>query len=40
MGELATVLGLEDLFDILEVAAVDRENERIAREWYGRQRGR
>lgn len=32
MHELQTVYGLETLYDLLEIAGVDTENERIAHE--------
>ena len=34
MAELSTVLGLEDLHDILEIVHVDGHNARVARKWY------
>lgn len=32
LGELDTVLGLEDLYDMIEVLTIDAHNERVARK--------
>jgi hypothetical protein len=36
--ELQTVLGLRDLYDIIEVLAVDAENQRLIHEWHEKRR--
>lgn len=37
LGPLSTTLGLEDLYDILEVKQVDGHNARVWREWRDRE---
>ena len=40
LAELSTVLSLEDLYDVLEMAAVDAHNDRIVAAWRRRQEQR
>lgn len=38
MGELSTVLGVKDLYDLLEIVAVNAHNQRVAQKMAERNR--